>query len=147
MKARQLRTETVLDAPPEAVWAVLADFASWDDWNPTLIRTSGPPVVGTEVRMRLRLGRALVPMRQQILEVDPPRRLAWRSRQAWPAALDVHRHFVLEPVEGGRTRFVQYEDTAGFAGPVEVALLGKLIVRGYDDLARALGQRAAGWAA
>ncbi|HET7490222.1 MAG TPA: SRPBCC domain-containing protein [Acidimicrobiales bacterium] len=141
MSAPQLRTETVIDAPPQAVWDVLADFAAWDGWNPTLQRASGPPVVGTDVRMRLRLGRVHVPMRQRILVADGPRELAWNSRQPVPAALDVIRRFLLEPADGGRTRLVQLEDTTGFLGWLEVRLLGRLIVRGYDALARALAAR------
>lgn len=143
MSAPELRTETVIGAPPAAVWAVLADFAAWDEWNPTLHRAAGPPVVGTEVRMRLRLGRLEVPMRQQILVVDPPRLLVWRSRQAVPAALDVVRRFALEPLDGDRTRLVQSETTTGFLGGVEVRLLGRTIVRGYDELGRAIARRVA----
>lgn len=144
MAAPELYTEMVIDAPPEQVWAVLTDFASWDEWNPTLQRTSGPPVVGTEVRMKLRLGPLNVPMRQQIRAVDPPRTLVWRSKQLVPAsALDVVRTFVLHPVDGGRTSLVQSEKTTGFLAWVEVLLLGRLITKGYNDLARALAARVA----
>ena len=142
MAAPELYTAMVIDAPPDRVWAVLTDFASWDEWNPTLKRTSGPPVVGTEVRMTLRLGPMNVPMRQQIRVVDPPRSLVWRSKQFVPArALDVVRKFVLEPVDGGRTSLVQSETTTGFLAWVEVMLLGRSIIRGYNNLARALAAR------
>ena len=139
MPAPELRLETEIDAPPERVWALLADFATWDQWNPTLRSPSGPPVPGAEVRMKLRLGPLTVPMRQQIREVDPPRKLVWRSRQLVPEALlDVVREFRIEPLDGGRSLLVQSEKTTGWLAGFEVSLLGKAIVKGYEDLARAL---------
>ncbi len=141
-QAPELRTETVVDAPPERVWEVLTDFGRWDEWNPTLFRASGPPAVGTEVRMKLRLGPISVPMRQRILSVDRPRELVWRSRQPIQSALDVVRRFRIEPLEGGRCRLVQSETTAGFLAALEVKLLGNVITRGYENLGQALAKRA-----
>ena len=147
MSARQLRTEMEIDAQAERVWAVLTDFTSWDQWNPTLFKASGNPVVGTEIRMKLRLGRLTVPMRQQVRVLDPPRELVWRSKQLVPAAaLDVVRHFVLEPLGDDRCRLVQSEDTTGFLASLEVLLLGRTIERGYENLGRALAARVAGTA-
>ena len=142
MAAPELRVETVIDAPPDRVWAVLADFAHWDAWNPTLLHPNGPPVPGTEVRMKLQLGPVKVPMRQQIREVAPPSRLVWRSRQALPQALDVERHFEIEPLDDGRrSRLVQSETTTGWLAGLEVALLGRMIKQGYENMARALAER------
>lgn len=143
-RAPELRTETVVDAPPERVWEVLTDFGRWDEWNPTLFRASGPPTVGTEVRMKLRLGPISVPMRQQILSLDPPRELVWRSRQPIQSALDVIRRFQIEPLEGGRSRLVQSETTDGYLARLEVKLLGNAITRGYENLGQALAKRARG---
>jgi hypothetical protein len=143
MAAPELRVETVIDAPPERVWAVLTDFATWDEWNPTLLSPNGPPVAGTEVRMKLKLGRFTVPMRQQIREVDPPRKLVWRSRQAVPAALDVVRTFEIEPLDGGRSKLIQSEVTTGWLARLEVALFRRPILKGYEDIARGLAQRVA----
>ena len=139
-----LRSETVVDAPPEQVWEVLSHLVAWDAWNPTLfaVRPGSSLEPGREVRMKLRLGGLVVPMRQQIRVVDPPRELQWRSKQMVPApALDVVRSFLLEPLEGGRTRFVQTEAMSGFLAKATSRLIGELVVRGYDDLGRALAAR------
>lgn len=142
-----LRSETVLDAPPDRVWEILADLAAWDTWNPTLfaVRPGTETLeVGKEIRMKLRLGRIVMPMRQQIRMVDPPHELRWRSKQLVPApALDVNRSFRLEPFDGGRTRFVQSEAMSGFLAKPTSRALGKLIVKGYEDLGRALAGRVA----
>ncbi|MEW6154926.1 MAG: SRPBCC domain-containing protein [Actinomycetota bacterium] len=137
-----LRTETVVGAPPERVWDVLADFEGWDGWNPTLFGADGPPRAGAEVRMTLRMGRLKVPMRQQVRIVDPPRQLTWRSRQMVPASLfDVLRSFLLEPVGEDQTRLVQTETATGLLARPVMAVIGRSVRRGYDDLAEALARR------
>lgn len=147
----RVRIGTVIDAPPERVWAVLADLPGWNIWNPTLFDVRRPtsasddhwqPVAGMEVRMRLRLWKLKVPMRQQIRVVDAPRKLVWRSKQMLPAsAFDVVRTFRLEEVEGGRTRLLQYEEGSGFLAGAIFALIGKGVVQGYDDMSKALAER------
>lgn len=142
MGVPELRTETIIDAAPEQVWEILVDMARWDEWNPTLFKVKGEPIVGEEVRMKLRLGRFRVPMRQRILVVDRPRELVWNSLQPLPGALDVIRRFQLEVVgSGAQTRLVQSEATAGYLARIEVMLLGRAIVEGYEQLARALARR------
>lgn len=145
-----VHVEAVIDAPPERVWAVLVDLPGWNVWNPTLLDVRRPaaasddnwqPAPGMEVRMNLRLRRVKVPMRQEIRVVDAPRELTWRTRQAVPAAFDVLRTFRLEPLEGGRTRIVQYEIATGFLAKAIFAATRKNVVAGYENLARALADR------
>jgi len=146
-----VRTEAVLDAPPERVWAVLADLPGWNIWNPTLFDVRRPagatddhwqPVPGMEVRMNLRLWKLKVPMRQQIRVVDGPRELVWRSKQVLPAsAFDVIRTFRLEPFEGGRTRLVQFEEGSGLLATVIFRLIGRGVTDGYDAMVKAMAGR------
>ena len=46
---REIRAETVIAAPPEAVWRVLTDFAAYPDWNPFIRSIEGKPWVGTRL--------------------------------------------------------------------------------------------------
>jgi uncharacterized protein YndB with AHSA1/START domain len=69
-------------APPETVFAVLADAPRWQEWaGPTVFRSSweaGSPAGGVGAVRRLGLG----PMssREEIVEHDPPHRLAYLLR-------------------------------------------------------------------
>lgn len=137
----RLRSETQIDTPAERVWAVLADFASWHRWNPTLVSAEGTATVGTRVRIRLRLGRRLITLDRTILEVDPPRRLRWRSSPGLPRWVDVERVFDLEPLGRSRVRLVQSERGRGILAPALLWLLATSIVQGYQDLGRALGEQ------
>lgn len=146
-----VRSEVVLDAPPERVWAVLADMPGWNIWNPTLFDVRRPasatddhwePAPGMEVRMTLRLWKLKVPMRQQVRVVEPPHELVWRSKQMLPAsAFDVIRTFRLAPVEGGKTRLIQFEQGSGFLAHAIFCVIGKGVTDGYDAMVKALVQR------
>ncbi len=137
----RLRSETQIDAPAERVWAVLADFASWHRWNPTLISAEGTAMVGARVRLRLRLGPQVITLHRTILEVDPPRRLRWRSSPGIHRLVDVERVFDLEPSGRSRIRLIQSERGGGIIAPVLLWLLATPIVQGYQNLGLALREQ------
>ena len=37
----QIRAESIIPASPEQVWAVLADFARYGEWNPLNLEVDG----------------------------------------------------------------------------------------------------------
>lgn len=139
---QDLRYETTIDARPEEVWDTLVDTGSWPEWNPTFLRANGPLAVGTDVKMRVQLGSFNLPMRQRILEVDRPRTLRWKTRQA-PGLFEVDRTFEFEALAGDRTHFVQYEIGATALARSAIPFLRKPIEAGYVNLAAALAARVA----
>jgi uncharacterized protein YndB with AHSA1/START domain len=96
------RDEAVLAAPPERVWDVLMDLASWQAWwNLVTVVPLGPTTLAPGVRFRFegqRAGRPPTRWTIEVVELDPPHRieLAYTEgdlvgRAAWE----------LEPAEGG----------------------------------------------
>ena len=90
-------------APPEAVWQVLADFASWKDWGPyqrTYRERDGatePDGLGA-IRVYV-VGP--VRSREEITVFDPPHRFGYRILSGFPAR-DYNSLVTLEPtVDGG----------------------------------------------
>jgi uncharacterized protein YndB with AHSA1/START domain len=116
--------ESDSSAPPETVFAILADGSRWQDWaGPVVPRSSwasGSPPGGVGAVRRLGLGP--LSSREEIVEHDPPHRLAYALRSGeqlhhYRAAVDLHRQ------PGGGTHIV-------WSGVVESTVPG---------LARALG--------
>jgi uncharacterized protein YndB with AHSA1/START domain len=76
--------ETKIDAPPQAVWEVLADPPSYEEWvvGNTGIRDHDPawPTPGTEFHHKIGLGPLNVKDKTVALEANPPRRLLMNVR-------------------------------------------------------------------
>jgi hypothetical protein len=137
----RLHHETPIAAPPDVVWKALVDVASWPEWNPTLLSADAPLAPGRTVRMKLRLGRMRVPMRQQILTVEPPHQLVWRSINGMPGMMDVDRVFRVETQPDGSALLIQSETARGPLTPLLMPLLTRRIFDGYVALGDALRDR------
>jgi hypothetical protein len=70
-------SEAAISAAPERVWDVIADFASWPEWDPNVrfVEIDGPVEPGTEFRWK-----AGVTITSRLEEVERPRHLAWTGR-------------------------------------------------------------------
>lgn len=81
---KSCEASTVVDAPVEAVWALVSDVARTGEWSVEcrgaewLDGASGP-VKGARFRGRNRRNATRWSRVCEVLEVDPARRLAWRT--------------------------------------------------------------------
>jgi uncharacterized protein YndB with AHSA1/START domain len=81
---RELRAETTIDAPPEAVWAVLGDVRRMPELSPELVRMI-PLKTGGLRRGQWYLGvnrrKGVVwPTRSVVADVEKSRKVAWDTR-------------------------------------------------------------------
>ena len=113
-------------APPDRVWAVMADVERWSEWTPTITQIQrlerGPLVVGSRARVRQpKLPSAV----WQVSELLEGRSFTWVSRS--PGVLVTATHSVEPTVQGTRATL-----SLRFSG-----LFGPLIAR----LTRGLNER------
>jgi hypothetical protein len=139
---RELATSIEVDATPERVWSVLTDFESFPDWNPFIRSASGEVEPGAKLEVRLEPpgGRAMT-FKPTVLVAEPARELRWLGRLLLPGVFDGEHIFRIEPLEGGRSRFVQAERFSGMLVP----LFGKTLEqtrRGFEAMNEALRRRA-----
>lgn len=98
----------VIERPPASVWPCVADLDQELRWRRpyvTELRADGDPVVvGTQVSGTTRAFGQTDTYRNEITEVEPLGRLAWRGLEASGGLLGVRGAYELEP-EGTATRF------------------------------------------
>jgi hypothetical protein len=134
-----INTTIDIDAPPEAVWRVLTDTASYPEWNPHLPRIEGELAEGERVRLTVRQSGRENTIGVRVTEYGAPRRLEWVGRLGAPFVFEGTHAFELEPLDGGaRTRFSNTEASRG--------LLVPLVVKGdareaYEAMNAALKER------
>ena len=138
---RELRTEVEIDAPPERVWRVLTDFGAYPEWNPFIRSIEGETRVSSQLKIRIEPpGARGMTFRPTVRAAEPARELRWLGRLLVPRLVDGEHRLALEPLEGGRSKFIQSERVSGLL----VGLLGGTLAateRGFEQMNEALKRR------
>jgi hypothetical protein len=135
-----MRTEVEINAPPQRVWRILADFESYPRWNPFFVSAQGSLRAGGNVDVVMQpVGKSSQSFSPTILEVRDGQQLAWRGRLFLPLLFDGTHHFVVKAVGTDRSLFVQYEEFQGIFVPFVSYEPYRL---GWDKMNAALKQRA-----
>lgn len=143
-----IRTECLIPATPEAIWAVLADFDGYAEWNPLNVRAVGQAWLGAKVPMTFlnlaRLG-TTIDQTVTIVACEPGRTLAWGG--AVPLLFKGRHHFTLTP-EGRGTRLAHGEDLGGLIPMTfSKAQIVRDFIPAYEAVNTALAARVAATAA
>jgi hypothetical protein len=137
---RQLDTSVHIDATPEEVWEVFADFDRYPEWNPFITAIAGPLQDGARLSVSLAPpgGRA-IRMKPAVRAVEAGRRLRWLGHLGVPGIFDGEHEFVVEARDGGSV-FTQRETFTG----VLVPFFGRVLERtrsGFEAMNHALKER------
>lgn len=123
-----------IDAPPERVFAVLADWRSYGDWvvGSRTIRGADPgfPAAGTRFHHQVGVGPLTINDHTSVLEVDKPRKLILRAkaRPLGTAIVDL----TMEPGGNGGTKVTMREDPGDTLSAFVFNPLTHLLVRGRN---------------
>ena len=131
-----------ISADPMAVWAVLTDLESYQDWNPLFRQASGTVALGERITLRSvhpATGRRMT-VRPKITAARPGAELRWVS--SLPGIMSGERSFTLT-AEGDGTRLVQSETFGGLLMPLSRTTFAKA-ERSFAGLNEALKKRVEG---
>ena len=138
---RELRREIEVEAPPGRVWAVVIDFAAYPDWNPFIRRISGELLEGARLEVRIEPPEArATTFRPTVRAVEANRELRWLGRLPVPGIFDGEHSLRIEPLDGGRSRFVQSERFSGVLVGLVKGTLAKTEA-GFEQMNTALKAR------
>jgi len=138
---RELRSEIDIEAPPEPIWSVLTDFDGYPEWNPFMRSLAGRCEVGARLKVRIEPpGRRPMTFTPTIRAAASGRELRWLGRLFVPGLFDGDHRLEIEPLENGRSRFVQSESFSGLLVPVFSKTLAAT-QRGFEEMNVALKRR------
>ncbi len=122
-RGQAITTQTLIEAPPSRVWAVLTDLPAYPAWNPTM-RLSGVLTPGAVIENREGPPDAPMIFHPTIAAVVPGRELRWFGGVAVPRLFDANHYFLLRP-QGDGTLLIQGEKLHGaalwFMPPLDLA--------------------------
>jgi len=138
-QSAQIRTEIEIDAPPEKVWAVLTDFASYPDWNPFIRKIEGIASVGETLNaemhaLHMESAQSFSPT---VLVADKNKELRWLGRLLVPAIFDGEHIFRIEKTQTG-SRLMNDEN---FRGILLLAFAMNDFIPSFDAANQALKKR------
>jgi hypothetical protein len=93
------------NAPTQAIWDVVADVATWQNWGPyskTYLESEGTPTPDGVGAIRA-YAVGPVTSREQVTIYEPPHRLGYHILSGFPVK-DYNALVTLEPVEGDQDR-------------------------------------------
>lgn len=142
MSENPIRVERVLDAPIDAVFAVLDDFDRYPEWNTFTERVVTRRVVGGPVELHVNMpgGKKRV-MSETFTGYEKGKRMSWGLKWGFGILLDCDRIQELESLPDGRTKYVTYEGFSGLLAPVVVKFFGGQVRRGFELCANDLAKR------
>lgn len=140
--AVDIRATTDVDAPADQVWAVLADHASYPEWNPFVRKLTGSLVVGERLVVALQPeGEKITTLKPRVVEFTDGRAFAWLGHFGLPGLLDGRHRFEVSPIEAGRSRLVQSERLSGALVPVVRSMLTGASPKAFVAMNDALAER------
>ena len=139
---KSLHATVDIDAPAERVWQVVSDFGRYPDWNPFIVRAAGELRVGERLDITIAApGMKPVSFRPRVLDVEPGRLVRWKGEFKLAGLFDGRHALIVDPLDGGRSRFTTHEDVTGILLPF-VDKVMTASQQGFELMARAVKERA-----
>jgi hypothetical protein len=116
--SRTAVASATIGAPPEEVWAALADLDSYADWNPVVRSASG--ALEPDASLQLLVARNGEPSTQtevQVTIVNEGRKLRWNRRTGLPGVRDEEFEVILRPAAAGGTIAEAHDRYEGLLAP------------------------------
>jgi hypothetical protein len=109
---KHYEAEADIEAPPDAVWEVLADVGAYPSWDSGVQSVDGVAAQGARIKVVSEAGRGRA-FPVTVTELNPGRGMVWSGGMPLGLFRGV-RTFTLEPLDGGsRTRFRMREEYSG----------------------------------
>ncbi len=98
---KELHTEIEIKAPPERIWLLLTDFASFPQWNPFIRWASGKARKGKQLEVYLQpSGAKGMTFRPRVLKAEQNRELRWLGQDTLRGFEEMNQNLKLRAERG-----------------------------------------------
>lgn len=134
-----LRTEIIINATPEKVWAILTDFENYPSWNPFVTSLTGEIKVGNKIAVRIEPPEASAnSFKPTVTALEVNKKFSWLGIVLFRGIFDGEHKFELIDNKNGTTTFVQSENFIGILVPFFKKMLDNNTRRGYEAMNKKL---------
>lgn len=143
MMAKEIKTEILINATPDKVWAILTDFDNYPNWNPFIKSVKGQVAVGNKITARMEPpganGMTFVP---KVLVFETNKEFRWLGHLLFPGLFDGEHKFELIDNKNGTTTFRQSERFRGILVPLFQKMLDINTTNGFIQMNKKLKELA-----
>lgn len=141
--AKELKTEILIKASPDKVWAILTDFKNYHLWNPFIQSLEGDVVVGQKIKVVLSPPDSKkMTFKPIVLGYETSKQLRWLGHLGFKGIFDGEHKFLLIDNGDGTTTFKQEEYFKGLLVPLFKKMLDNNTLRGFKLMNEKLKERA-----
>lgn len=141
--SKEIKTEILIHATPEKVWAILTNFDNYPNWNPFIKSIKGEVKVGNKITARIEppQGKGMT-FKPKVLIFEPKKELRWIGRLLFAGLFDGEHKFELIDNGNGTTTFKQSEKFKGILVPFFKKSLDNKTKKGFEEMNQKLKQLA-----
>ncbi len=130
--AKEIKTEILINATPEKVWAILTNFENYPNWNPFIKSITGDVKVGNTIKARLEPPNAKgMTFKPKVLIYNTNKEFRWIGHLLFPGLFDGEHIFELIDNGNGTTTFIQREKFKGILVPLFKKMLEINTLNGF----------------
>jgi hypothetical protein len=111
---KEIKTEIVIHATPETIWAVLTDLKNYPNWNPFIKSITGQLSVGNTLIVQIEPPEASgMTFKPKVLAFETNKEIRWLGHLLFPGLFDGEHKLQLIDNRNGTTTFLQSEKFSG----------------------------------
>ena len=133
--AKEIKTEIIINAPIEKVWATLMNFENYPKWNTFITSIEGKSEVGQKLKAFLQPpGAKGMTFKPKVLIVNPNQEFRWVGHLLFPGIFDGQHNFKLIDNGDNITTFIQSENFKGILVPFLKKMIEINTVQGFRQM-------------
>lgn len=108
--AKEIKTDILIHATPEKVWAILTNFDDYPNWNPFIKSIQGDVKIGNKIIARIEPPKAKgMTFKPKVLVFDTNKEFRWIGHLLMPGLFDGEHTFQIINNGNGTSTFIQSE--------------------------------------
>jgi len=116
--SKEIKTEILINASPEKVWAIFSDFNNYPNWNPFIKLLSGDVKIGNKITVKIEpYNSKPMNFKPKVLAFEATKEMRWIGRLLFGGLFDGRHTFELIDNGNGTTTFKQSEVFKGILMP------------------------------
>jgi hypothetical protein len=129
----EIKTEILINALPEKIWAILTHFDKYPSWNPFIKYIKGQVQEGNRIEVRIEPpGAKGMVFKPKVLAYKPKQELRWIGRIIFSGLFDGEHSFIIVDNKNGTSTFIQSEDFQGILVPLFAKQLKTNTKKGFE---------------